>query len=383
MVVVGHRSSAVEVACRDYARVVQVANAAAKRIKASNLSRISLPQDNDHAIAPIADAVRQQVRPVAVAALTEATVVPAARLREALGLHGLPVTTARACTEKALMKRTVSAAGVAVAPFVTAGECQHRDALVERLGLPLVIKREYGSGGREMRVVHDVTEMPGIVDAGWMAEAFIDGVEMSVESFVACGEPLFVNFTQYREPRWANIVPADATKLPVDELLRMNRRVIEVLGIERGMTHMEVFLTRNGLVFGEIAARPPGGRIMELLELAYGFDPWRAFFAVESGERPALPQRPKQVAGMRIVHPGPGTVLSVAGDGDVRSQPGFVDLHCTVRPGKRLGAREGAGQSAGHAVFAGDRAVVEAGLDFFRENYAIAVREADKSSQAG
>ena len=37
---------------------------------------------------------------------------------------------------------------------------------------------------------------------------------------------------------------------------------------------MEVFLGEEGPVFGEIAARPPGGYLMDLIPRAYGFDPW-------------------------------------------------------------------------------------------------------------
>ena len=35
-----------------------------------------------------------------------------------------------------------------------------------------------------------------------------------------------------------------------------------------------------GLLFGEIALRPPGGYIMNAMHHAYGFDPWAAFVAM-------------------------------------------------------------------------------------------------------
>lgn len=372
LVVVGNRTAAIASACRLYTRVIQLADHPSKPRAQDNLSTLEMPR-NDSEFAKVAEYITRRLQPVGVAALTEGSVVVAARVREALGLDGLGLTSARACTAKGLMKQTMRAAGIRVTKFVTAAEGLRRDAIIGRLGLPLVLKRERGSGGRELEFVREPGDAPEFLPDGWMAEAFIDGVEMSIESFVSGCEPLFVNFTDYAEPRWANIVPADPSALPVAELLELNRRVIEVLEIERGMTHMEVFLTREGVVFGEIAARPPGGRIMELLELAYGFDPWQALFAVEAGERPSLPAEAQRVAGMRLVHPGPGTVVAVNGRDRLQRQPGLVHLHCFAKPGKTIAMREGAGQAAGYALFAGDRACVEAGLDCVQDHFEIVV----------
>lgn len=53
----------------------------------------------------------------------------------------------------------------------------------------------------------------------------------------------------------------------------MNHQVIKALNIKWGLTHLEYYGDRNGELFGEIALRPTGGYIMELIKCAYDFDP--------------------------------------------------------------------------------------------------------------
>ncbi|MGB3545255.1 ATP-grasp domain-containing protein, partial [Rubrivirga sp.] len=120
----------------------------------------------------------------AVVALTERAVLPASHLRTALGLRGLSVESARLCSDKRAMKRAVRAAGLPCADFVEADDDLDADAIIERLRLPLVLKSAVGSGSRGTTVVRDRADVPDVLEDGWMAESFVVGVEMSVESFV-------------------------------------------------------------------------------------------------------------------------------------------------------------------------------------------------------
>lgn len=362
LVVAGNRSAAIERACRNYQQVLQLSAKTAAAVAAPNLTRVDVPGDDAEAIAALTRTVTTRIQPAAVVALSEPTVMLCARLRESLGLEGLSVDSAQACTDKLTMKQRVQAAGLPCANFLSGDHATGPVDLGSELGLPFVVKTRTGSGGRAMRVVRAGDPQPASLEPGYMAESFVDGVEMSVESFVVGSRPIFVNFTEYTERGWSNMVPASPAGLPVDELLALNGAVIEALQINRGMTHMEVFLTSDGPVFGEIAARPPGGRIMDLLELAYGFDPWHALFEIERGASPELPARPKQVAGSRFVHPGPGTVVAVNGREQVERQPALVQFRLSARPGKTIGPRLGTGQSVGYALFAGEREQVEAGI---------------------
>jgi biotin carboxylase len=182
---------------------------------------------------------------------------------------------------------------------------------------------------------------------GWLAEARIEGVEMSVESFVRDGAVVFANPTEYIVQRHANLLPAPLTPAELEPVLELNRRALAAAGVVRGITHLELFRTADGPVFGELAARPPGGRLMPLLRRAWGFDPWEAALRLELDEPFAFPERPRRVAGVWILHPGAGTVAGVEGI-DAARAVGHVDkVTVRVRPGDRVEEREGSGQDIG------------------------------------
>lgn len=294
------------------------------------------------------------VAPVrAVIATTEGSVVPAARLRAALGVDGMDVATAVRCTDKAVMKSAVRAAGVACADVVTPDDGLDRDGLVARLGLPLVVKARSSSGSRGLSICREVADVPDRIDDGWMAESWVGGVEMSVESVVVDGEPVFENPTEYLRPGWANVVPAALDDALWQRVRDVDRSVIRALGIRGGVTHLEVFVDGDRVTFGEIAARPPGGHLMDLIARVYGFDPWEALLRTAVREPVEVATTPRGAAGVWLFHPGPGRVRSVQGAALAREMPGVADLVLRVAPGDDVGRRVGVGQEVGHVVVTG------------------------------
>ncbi len=101
-----------------------------------------------------------EAEPAAVVALTERAVLPAAHLRAALGLPGQSVESAVLCSDKRAMKRAARAAGLRCADVVEAEEGLSAGEIVERLGLPLVVKYAVSSGGRGTVVAHKRAEVP-------------------------------------------------------------------------------------------------------------------------------------------------------------------------------------------------------------------------------
>ena len=294
-------------------------------------------------------------RPAAVVALTERSVAPAAHLRAALGLDGLSVEAARVCTDKRAMKRAARAAGLRCADVVEAEDGLPADGLVERLGLPLVVKPAVGSGGRGARVCRSRAEVPDALPPGWMAESFVAGVEMSVETIAGPGDEggaVWANPTRYVVPTWASLVPAPpGPAVAAAVALAVEARA--ALGVERGVTHLEAFLTPDGPAFGEMAARPPGGHLMALARLAYGADPWEAALRVELGEPHGLPARAERAAAAWILHPGAGQVTRAEGVAACRALPGVAEVALRVAPGDTVGPRTGSGEEVGHVLVTG------------------------------
>jgi biotin carboxylase len=352
VVTVGLRPGALDAAERLGRPVIAVVEAPPGRKTAARLAGCVEASFDTADWGEVAEAMRPHA-PAAVVGLTERSVVPAAHLRHGLGLPGHSVEVAVRCSDKRAMKRAVRAAGLPCADVVEAEEGLSRPELIARLGLPMVLKAAVGSGGRGTRIAHDAADVPERLADGWMAEAFVDGVEMSVETFVADGRPVFVNATQYLEPAWASLVPAPLAEADLDAVRAHAEAARVALGVTNGMTHLEVFLTPDGPVFGELAVRPPGGHLMRLIARAYGVDPWDTVLRVALGEPVDLPTEAERVAAVQILHPGAGTVLAADGLDTARGMPGVEAVSLRVRRGDTVGPRVGTGQEIGHVLVTG------------------------------
>jgi len=66
------------------------------------------------------------------------------------------------------------------------------------------------------------------------------------------------------------LLPRENKGPQYDEIRRVGARALEVLGMQTGLTHMEWFRRRDGSVaISEVAARPPGAQITNLLSHAH------------------------------------------------------------------------------------------------------------------
>lgn len=321
----------------------------------------------------------------AVVPLGEAQVMTAAHLQANWGLKHFPLESVKACVHKAIMKQQIQAAGIACTSFLTPRDLQRQS--LRSLGLPLVLKPNVGSGGRGTQVLKRRNQVPQRLDSGWLAEAFVKGQEMSIESWVYQGQVIFVNPTAYTLPRWENLVPAALPAGLWQQLQSFNQAVITALGIRYGMTHLELFLTEAGPVFGEIALRPPGGHIMELISLAYGLDAWEGYFQLFLADHAAdlvliTAAIAQQFAAVRMLHPGAGTLLRVEGLEAARQVAGAQRVHCRVQPGQLIKARLGVGQEVGYLLATGPSAeAAQASLDSMKHRVKLRL-EADQGSIA-
>ncbi len=89
-------------------------------------------------------------------------------LDQGIAFIGPKPSAISAMGDKAVARKTVSAAGVPVVPG-TEGEGALRDeellSIALQIGFPLLIKATAGGGGKGMREVHSLAEMPGLIQA--------------------------------------------------------------------------------------------------------------------------------------------------------------------------------------------------------------------------
>lgn len=310
-----------------------------------------------------------------VIAASEAAVYPAAVARRVLGARHAPATTALRCRDKLAMKTYLAGFGIPMTDFMAESAVRSAAEAFARLGTPLVRKRRKSSGGRGLELIHREADLQLRHDGRNILERHVAAAEASIESFVNGGRIRFVNTTRYLEKGHVNLVPSGFDAGLLDTLHAFNRRVIEALKITWGITHLEVYLTADGPLFGEIALRPPGGYIMNAMQHAWGFDPWAALLAMELDEDFDFPTRVAAWAGVDILHPGPGQVAAVHGAERVRRHPALREFRLKVRAGDHIGRREGAGQDLAYLLYTATSPAARLELfGYFRQHFAIEMR---------
>lgn len=297
------------------------------------------------------------INPTHVIAGTESGVFPAAALRRIYHARRSSQTLLTRCTDKMAMKSYLSQHQIPMARFITHQRGLTAEHLANELRLPVVVKDRMNSGGRNVVIAKTLQELQPLLGPERLYEEFLDAAEGSIESFVESGEVIFSSTTEYHITKFANVVPAGYLPDEIERIRSLNRQVIKALNIQWGLTHLEYYRAPNGVLFGEIALRPPGGYIMELIKGAYDFDPWKVFVKLELGLHVGpLPTDALRVCGTAILHPGEGIIQSVSGL-DKTEYPTLSKASIKVKRGDRVCTRHGVGEDVGHCIFSATKYV--------------------------
>lgn len=308
--------------------------------------------------------------------LAEADVLRAAEIRARHGIPGQQPDGALHFRDKTLMKRVVSAAGIAVAPHreVRSGLELH-DAAAE-LGYPCVVKPPHGRGSSGVSVLDDAEALRNFLRTGpfsdqgrtspWLVEAFQPGEQYRVDGVCRNGRVIFAAAALYVNTHldflgggYMGSVMLPEESEEAQTVLALTRSVLEdALPAYDGGFHLEVFLTPQGPVFSEVGARIGGGSIPEEVELSYGFNLVEEAILVQRGEpsrRAAVGQR--SLAGQLNFSPVSGILTEAP---ETFEHPDVV-LSEIASPGKSFSSMTHTNAEFARAVFRADS--VESGLD--------------------
>lgn len=258
--------------------------------------------DEDHVVATVRGLARH-VRIDQVECLWEPYMVLAARLREDLGLPGLTVDQTVPFRDKERMKQLLDAAGLRTPRHRATGTVAGVWAAAEQVGYPLIVKPVDGAGSADTYRAGSAAELDAILPAlrhvpRVSVEEFIDGEEFTYDTISAGGQVLAENICQYH-PRplqtklheWISPVTLALRDLDAPGLRggrELGRSVLRALGFSAGFTHMEWYRKADGeVVFGEIGARPPGARTVDVMNYSTDADLFTAWaYAVTQGSIP-------------------------------------------------------------------------------------------------
>jgi hypothetical protein len=259
---------------------------AAARDALAHYEHVSLADEG--AVLGALQGLAQHVRFDRVECLWEPYMLLAAHIRESFGLPGMTVEQTIPFRDKERMKQVLDAAGIRTPRHASTTTVAGVWEAAERIGYPIIVKPIAGAGSADTyrcdsgeQLAEALALLRHVPEVS--VEEFVDGEEFTFDTICADGQILFESVLWYR-PRplqmriheWVSPVSIVLRDLSVPHLQggrEMGRQVLAALGFRTGFTHMEWYRTASGeAVFGEIAARPPGARVVDLINYAVDGD---------------------------------------------------------------------------------------------------------------
>jgi len=254
-----------------------------------------------------------------IVALDEFDMENVSAIREHLRIPGMGLTTVRYFRDKLAMRMRAKEAGVPVPEFVHVLNHAELQDYMARVPAPWLLKPRSQASGIGMKKIYQPYELwPWLDKLGdeqshFLLEQFVPGSVFHVDSVVNEREVLFADAHAYGVPpldvshaggvfttRTVERDSADAKALQ-----EVNKKLIESLGLLRGVTHAEFLKSHSDgkLYFIEIAARVGGAYISDVVEAASGINLWREWARLEvgAGKTPySIPPQRSDYAGVIV-----------------------------------------------------------------------------------
>ncbi len=311
-------------------------------------------QQDDHFLKVVADLHGID----AVAPGLEYAVTAAAQAAQALGLPGAGTAAAAVLRDKLLLRQATAAAGMPGPAFQEITSAADIAAFAG--GRPCVVK----PAGRQASLGVLLLDEGADQVAAWqeccqadernqlaqrpmtwryLAEDRMYGPEFSTECLVAAGQVVFLNLTAKRTApgrspvELGHVVPAsDADGGSPQPWRQAVQQLVAAVGFGTGILHAEWVRTADGIRLIECAGRPPGDRIMDLIDLAYDVNLTERWIRLLADGKVSVPAESLSAASVRFITTAPGTISAIDGVDTARQAPGVHRVDLVRKPGDHI-----------------------------------------------
>ncbi len=280
--------------------------------------------------------------------------------------------------DKAMMKRKAQMSGIRVGVFEEISSAESAKKFFKRVNEALVkvetdelepvhfkpISAAGSVGHRMVRKESDIDEFPD--DAfPCLAESHLSGQEFSCEVFIHNGEIQFMNVNEYIHLGYSQLLPpTPSLEKHRDKIRAEIEKLIKAFEFKYGLIHPEYFVDANEeLNFGEVANRIPGGHIFELIQRAYGFDPFAGLILCSDPDTtkeelseffPHEVSGKKGHAGNVLIYPKRQKVTELSVPEELNKEPYYVSHDLFEPVTAKVAERAGFGDHYGKVDFFGD-----------------------------
>lgn len=294
----------------------------------------------------------------------------AARLAKEWGLPGAGPAVAEELTHKADVRRRLAGTGAELPFVLTADPAEAEELLRSAPSGEVIVKPVDGAASLGIRRVADPAALPAALSAVMsttgqpraLVEHFVPGPELSLEAVVSAGRTLFVGVTEKTCTAPPSFVETRHVIDPaVQRELGPSARdfvdsVATALEIDSAVLHLEAKRDGDRWHLIEIAFRPAGGLISDVLLRATGLDLYDAALSIALGEADPVRTRPgtaPQVAAVEFVA-ATGTVADAPTMAGVRAGlPLVTHAERLLAPGTTLTSVDANWWRAGYVLGSG------------------------------
>ncbi|QKW20277.1 ATP-grasp domain-containing protein [Kitasatospora sp. NA04385] len=276
---------------------------------------------------------------------TEDAAIPVAAVNAELGLPGTSERTSRIIKDKALTRRALAEHGLSPVRFRAPESAEDAADFQGEVGDRIVVKPIDGVASLHIHVATTPQEAAAawtaLQEAGYsrvIAEEYLDGPVVSVDSFSHQGRHIVVGMSEYLMNdlfvEW-QVATISETAWPHREALRAaTAELLDAVGLTDGPAHSEFVLTPAGPRVLETHNRLAGSGAPDLVRRATGVDLARMFLTVPLGidKLPETHPEPTGGAAIRFFVPEAGRITAITGLDEVgvpvlRVPPGVRPPH--------------------------------------------------------
>lgn len=335
-----------------------------------------------------------KVLPDAVMATYENYILAAAWIAEHLGLPGMPVAAAEACTDKTIMRALFNDAPEKISPaFQAVTDEQALIAFAEAHDFPLILKPANLAKSLLVTKNHDLNELRANYrksmellhstykkyapnrEPKLLVEEFLEGSIHSVDAFIdAEGTPhVLEQVVDYQTGydigyddnfHYSRLLPSKLAPEDQAALRHCAEVGIRALGMRSSPAHVEIIMTAAGPRIVEIGARN-GGYRERMHSLANGLDISGIALQVALGQSPTIVATKNDACAVLELFPRDPGYFTGVDEGALRALPSLQYLSVKAKEGAFIGkAGDGYKMAAVIILSNSDRDTFERDLEF-------------------
>lgn len=274
--------------------------------------------------------------------------VPMAEVRQALGIPGIDIETARNFRDKDRMKRMLNEARLPCAKHRLVGGPEEAMSFIDQIGFPIVAKPPAGSGSRNTFRINNAEQVrdwlrwsPPEPHRPTLLEEFVVGEEHAFDCVFVNGQPRWWSISKYHPTplevlenpwiQWAVVLPRDISGPEYAAIAEAGPAAIATFGLRTGLVHMEWFRRADGsIAISEAAVRPPGAQFSTLISYAHDFDLYSAWARLMIFGEFDPPERRYAVGAAYLRGQGDGKVRAIHGLEDAQRQVAGMVMEVTL-----------------------------------------------------